>query len=474
MSPDVVARIRETVNTVSHIVLSRTSLEQIIHELGLGDSSEKAESMESRVERLRSRIQVEPSRQGDTFSISFYGTDPEMVADVTNALASRFIGENLKYREGRAAETSVYTEDELNMAKELLDRREELMRDYKLKYFNEMPEQREGNLARLNSLQEQYQSRQNSIQDLERTRVLLQEQINVRRQLLADDTRLRQAQTPSEPADDERPETDRERLARLQATLQNLSTRYTDQHPQMRRLQQEIAALEQTVGAAAAATGAATGAGDEADVAQSEGQNEGQFDQELFDLQIQLKDIGLNIQELNEERTELKKAIDQYEAWIAAVPAREAEWAALTREYGELRRHYDHLVAQNLQARSALNLERKQKGSQFRIEDPARVSEKPVRPVFLKIMAIALALGAAVGAGLLVGLELLSASFRNPDDLEASLDIEVLSSIPYLPLRREKIMRRLRAAGVSVFFIVFAAAIGAVIVMQWNQGNIIL
>ncbi len=465
MSPDVVARIRETVNTVSHIVLSRTSLEQIINSLGMADQSDKALSMEQQVERLRGRISFDLSRQGDTFTIAVFGTSPERTAEITNALASRFIEENLKYREGRAAETSLYTQDELTMAKEMLDRREEMMRDYKLKHFNEMPEQREGNLARLNSLQEQYQNRQNSIQDLERTRVLVQEQINVRRQLLAENARLRAAQAPTEPAAGVQPETDRERLTRLQATLQNLLTRYTEQHPQIRQMQREISALEHVV---------ETSGSDEGTTAQTGRPSDGQFDQALFDLQIQLKDIGLNIQKLNQERTELLKAISQYEGWIAAVPAREAEWSALTREYGELRRHYDHLLAQDLQARSALNLERTQKGSQFKIEDPARVAEKPIKPIFAKIMLFGLLAGAGLGALLAFGLEALDASFRNPNDVEAALDLEVLCPIPYLPLKREVRVKRYQGVAKATFFVLFCAGIVAVVVMKWNEGVIIL
>jgi polysaccharide biosynthesis transport protein len=466
MSPDLVARIRENINTVTNLVLSRTSLEQIVVDQGLLDtSSDKPQSMEGAVERLRALIHIEPSRQGDTFIISFVGTDPEVVEKVTNSLAARFIDENLKYREERAAETSVYTSDELVMAKEILDRREATMRDYKLQYFNEMPEQREGNLTRLTALQQQYQSRQDSIQDLERTRVLIQEQINVRRQLLADTARSRLSQVP-EAAATAQPETDRQRLARLQGTLQNLLGRYTEQHPEIRQLRREIGALQQVVGAEATAGGAA---GSDSRQRSSE-----PFDQELFDLQIQMKDVVLNIKKLNEERAELKKAIDQYEAWIEAVPEREAEWSALTREYAELRRHYDHLVSQNLQAQSALNLERKQKGSQFRIEDPARVAEKPIRPVFLKVMAIALLAGLGFGVALAVGLELLDASFRSAEDFENNFPVEVLCSIPYLPLRKEIRRARFRQVAGIMVFVVGAGVLVAVTFYGWQHGTIIL
>ncbi|SHI12792.1 polysaccharide chain length determinant protein, PEP-CTERM locus subfamily [Desulfofustis glycolicus DSM 9705] len=469
MSPDVVSRIQETVNTTTQIILSRSSLEKIIADLGLFKESENPPSVEAQVQALRQNINVQRSSRDDTFSISFSGRNPSQVALVTNSLAARFIEENLQYREERAQETSLYTQDELNMAKEMLDQLEAKMRDYKLAHFNEMPEQREGNLTRLNSLQEQYQGRQDSIQDLERTRVMLQEQINVRRQLLAENARLRQNQLQPQTPVTAQPETQQERLARLQTTLQQLLGRYTERHPEVKQIRREISSLEQSIeqnlGEAADSTASAS---------QRQPSGGRQFDQELFDLQIQLKDIGLNIEELNKERVELKAAIEQYEQWIAAVPEREAEWSALTREYAELRRHYDELVSQNLQAQSSLNLERKQKGSQFRIEDSARVPEKPVSPVFVKIMALALLAGAGVGGVLAFGLNMLDTSLRSPADFENLFQQEVICSIPYLPLKRETRREHLWSIAGALFFVVYGAAIVAVIFYTWKQGHIIV
>jgi len=61
-----------------------------------------------------------------------------------------------------------------------------------------------------------------------------------------------------------------------------------------------------------------------------------------------------------------------------------------------------YLVAQNLEAKSMLNLERMQKGSQFKIEDPARVSEKPIKPNFLVIIGMTAL--ARLGAGMVITL----------------------------------------------------------------------
>ena len=151
----------------------------------------------------------------------------------------------MRYREDKASETSAYTQDELNMAKVILDKKEVVMRDYKLKYYNEMPEQRAVNMARLTSLQTQYQSKQESIQDLERTRLLIRDQIEVRRQLLSN---IQQGSAQTLPGG--KPgqiENNSTKLVKLQSELQDLRGRYTNLHPRIKRLKKQIAALKRTL-----------------------------------------------------------------------------------------------------------------------------------------------------------------------------------------------------------------------------------
>ena len=90
----------ERINTLSQQVLSRTNLENIINQFRLFEGPDYASMyMEEKVNRLRKQISVEVStdrrRETDAFTISFQHRDPRIVMNVTNALASYFIDENL-------------------------------------------------------------------------------------------------------------------------------------------------------------------------------------------------------------------------------------------------------------------------------------------------------------------------------------------------------------------------------------------
>lgn len=136
MSADKSSRIRDIVSTLTQVVTSRTNLEKLIVDLALYPELLARLPMEDVVEIMRKDINIVPSPQGDIFKIAFTHHSRDKVVKVTNALAAKFIEENLKYREERATETSSYTSNELESAKAAMDRKENAMRDYKLQHFN--------------------------------------------------------------------------------------------------------------------------------------------------------------------------------------------------------------------------------------------------------------------------------------------------------------------------------------------------
>ncbi len=466
LSPDERGKLKNVVSTLSPLILSRTNLEGIIESQKLYTDNLKKSAMYDVVQLMRKRIVISPSRQGNIFTVSFSDKNPEVVARVTNIIAGKFVEENLRQRQDRAVETSNYTEDELEMAKKTLDQKELILRDYKLKYYNEMPQQRQENINRLTALQEHYQGKQESIQDLEKTRVLIHEQINGRRQLLE---RLAKVDSSASSGEAEVAPvlSSWDELQQMKKMRKMLQQRYTAKHPKIKMMDKRIAALEKA---------AVANKPQERNVVE-EGYTKNReviTDKILFDLNLQLKEISLSIEKITKEMARTKKQIGKYEKWIAAAPIREAEWAAISREYGELKKHYDFLVAQNLQARSVMNLERNQKGSQFKIKDTARPPLKPVKPDFLKYMLIAVVMGAGIGGGIALCLEFLDTSFRNPETVEDVFGIEVIACVPRYQLVHEKKKQKLRYWVEGIFFSSWMLVLLASLVFFWSRGKIII
>lgn len=453
-------RLQESLATLQELVTSRNSLEKVIQQFSLYEEARKKLPIEDVIEVMRKNIEIKPFSKGDVFSVSFQGADPQKVVRVANALASLFIEENLKYREERATETSKYTENELAMSKKVLDAKEQQMRDYKLKYFNEMPDQRQSNLEQLRSLIEQDQGIQTSIQDLERTKVLALEQARIQQQLA---TMSMQSASPSSipPA---HPETDGERLQRLQAYLVQLQGKYTERHPEVRRTKQQIEQLE-AKGVKVVRSGGQGNTSSRASIA---------ADLERQRLQTQIKQIDLNIEQLRKTQAAIPAQIAQYQKWIEAAPVREAEWNILTRDYNELRRHYDQLVANNLQAQSAENLERNQKGSKFKIVDSARVSEKPFKPNFIKILLVAVVGSLGLSVGSVLALDFIDTSFKDVGELEEFIGVPVICAVPFIEKASETHKERLRFLWSVVGIGIYALGLMIVLGVLWTKGLIII
>ncbi len=458
LSPDVESKIRDIVNTLTQIVTSRTNLEKIIKDLDLYHEQRNILPIEDVIDIFRKKILVAPSGVGEVFTVSYSGRDPDKVVRVTNALAAQFIEENLKYRQERATDTSSYTSQELQMAKKVMDAQDEAMRDYKLQNYNEMPEHREANISRLTALQGQYQGKQESIQDLERTLVLIQDQMNNRRMLI---------QQSVEPVVNGTEANSKQTLANLRSDLDRLLLKYTDKHPEIVRLRKLIDKME-------IETASENPGNNEFSNGSRPNVQDVGYDRILMQLETQQKGVRLNIAKVENEKDQLQKRIEQVEKWVAAAPIRETEWTSLTREYGQLKKHYDYLVGQNLQAESMLNLEERQKGSQFKIEDPAINSGKPVKPDFLKIMGISALSGLGLGLALTLLLDFFDASFRDPETLEPLLGVSLLITIPYIETDIEQKNITMHRVLIGSVFLVASGLVGTLFALAWTRGLIIL
>ncbi|MDW7773810.1 MAG: Wzz/FepE/Etk N-terminal domain-containing protein [Desulfobulbaceae bacterium] len=451
MSPDDLrTATREIVDTVGQQILTRSSLESIIKEFDLYSGMRETMSMEDIVNVMRTdHIHTQFLQTGgDIFQVSFQGNDQNKVMRVTNELAAKFIEENLRYRQERASLTSTYVKDELKMAKEALDEKELLMRDYKLQYYNEMPEQLMNNMNRLSSLQIQYQNNQTSNHELERTRLLVQEQMASRRDLLAQAETaqdLGNASSGGGPGD----------IYQVRMKLQSLENRYTEKHPEIRRLKKIIHDYESQ------------------DNSGSRNANY-KFDQQLQELGQQLKDLEMNISRLQEERENLAEQIQKYEKWIAATPVREAEWSGLTRDYQQLHERYQQLVTKSLEAESARSLENQLEGSQFKIIESAHFPEKPTFPDFKIIMLAALGLGLGTGAILAIGIDFLGTSFKDPVELEDFLEVPVVCAVPAIYTKNEVVRKKAKNIALNLFLLFAAAVLISVAIYLWKQGIIII
>src|SRR5690606_39028796 len=111
-------------------------------------------------------------------------------------------------------------------------------------------------------------------------------------------------------------------------------------------------------------------------VSAAEGQRLGR----VSEVRTELVDIERQIVRAREDEQEARADADAAQARLDALPGRETDLIALTRDYGILEERYKALLAKREQARISANLEARQVGEQFNIIDPARLPERPYSP----------------------------------------------------------------------------------------------
>jgi capsular exopolysaccharide synthesis family protein len=139
------------------------------------------------------------------------------------------------------------------------------------------------------------------------------------------------------------------------------------------------------------------------------------------------------IKSLKERQSKTLAMIKEFEKRVEETPANEQKLLSLARDYEMSQKNYQTLLEKKLNAKISENLEKRQKGEQFRILDPANLPERPFKPDRFKIMLFGILLSAGTGFGLIFLTEHLSPSFKNLEDLSGVVDLPVLAIIPTMP-----------------------------------------
>ena len=85
-----------------------------------------------------------------------------------------------------------------------------------------------------------------------------------------------------------------------------------------------------------------------------------------------------------------------------------------------------------MNARISENLEKRQKGEQFRVLNPANLPTKPFKPDIFKLVLFGIASGIGAGGGAVYLREMMDDSFKKAQDVEDILRMPVLAAIPNL------------------------------------------
>jgi polysaccharide chain length determinant protein (PEP-CTERM system associated) len=457
----VTSRIEDRLQSISQQILSRTRLERIIQDFNLYAEQRAAGIMEDVIEVMRRNITVEVVK-GDAFRVSYVGSEPRTVMQVTERLATLFIDENLRDRELLAEGTNQFLESQLEEARQRLIEQEQKLAAYQRQYSGELPTQSGANLQVLQNTQMQIQALQESV-NRDHDRKLVVERaladLNLPEPQVIVFPAIPQPGDASQPA-----RTLQEQLKIAEETLRALELRLRPEHPDVVRASRAVVELQQRVQAAAldvplspVVTPAAPPASELARRNRRE------------ELEAELRNIDTQIAEKRAEEQRLREVSANYQARVEVIPLRQAELAELTRDYGTSQNFYNGLLSKKADSEIAANLERRQIGEHFKLLDPARVPERPFSPNLFRINLLGALFGLGLGVAVAALVEYRDTSFKTDVDVTSVLGLPVLATIPVMlntVERRHHAHVRI-AVAIAVVLIVVLSGAG---VLAWRLG----
>lgn len=475
VSTDIEARI----STISQQIMSRSNLEKIIDQFGLYQDSEDM-YMEDKVEGLRKRINVNinRARQGsEAFSITFRGTNPERVMRIANTLASYFMDENLKVREAQAVGTTEFLESELEKTRRKLKAREERLSEYRAKYLGGLPDELEANLRTLDRLQTQHTDKLAALRDAKNNLAALQNQIAQQKEMASQsfDTMFEENGFEGDAVFSE----EEQKIESLKEELDTLLLKYTEKHPDVVKLENTIEKLEKQKAEKQKETAALDAAEGEENTepmpSDMETPGAGEDGSDLFGADfmamqqtMQLKQAKNDIARLQSEIDSIEKKMNLYQQRVEKTPEREQELQELKRDYANIQDVYTSLLDRKLEAELSMNMEKKQKGEQFRILDHARVPQKPISPDVKIAFVLSFGGGGALAGGIIFLLFIFDNAVRRDEDIEEEFGLPILAEIAPIREPAEVLKEKFKTAAFVLVSAYTMLVIGFFLILNFH------
>lgn len=378
----------EQVSAIVSEILSNDSLAELVEKTRFAERANVQGSREDVLGAARSAITVEPDQElrasgssgPDTtyvFVVRFRSKDPKLAADMANGLVSRFTSAHARRQTRQARLTTQFLEREAQRARKELEAIRKKIAQFKREHRGQLPSELSTKLSRLTRLQQQRDSLGRQLSQAESRLVAVREQ----------------------GVGDQRTKV----LADLRSQLVNELTVHTQDHPNVKALERQIAQIEKDLE-----------------------ENPPSDDR---DASPAAKGVRREIASLRSQIQAVEGEIATLEAQVGDIPALQEELDALEQQESLLQEKYVEASRKVRDANLAENLQREQQGFSVSVLEPAFPPSQPTMPSYLfALMGLAATLGAGAGTGLL--LELLDPVILTARQVEDYTGLPTLGTVP--------------------------------------------
>lgn len=460
----------QRIEVMQQKVMTTTNLMKIIEKFDLYHDDLQKKTREEVIEDMREDIGMEPlsaevvdprtgrpSTATIAFSLYFDHTSPEMAQKVANELVSLYLNENLKTRSKNAEEASQFLMAESERLGKKMSELEAKLAEFKKGNVEKLPELVQFNIQLMERAESELLDIERQIQSVKERKIYLESELA-----------QMQPNATLYSSSGERILGKESRLKTLQAELVTLIARYSEDHPDVRKMKKEIAALEKELGQQGSKTELQlqlkklqteyTGLREkysedhpdvkkarqaietlQAKIAQMPDDAENSEpatepdNPAYIQLQAQLEAAEAELRSLYTRQAATKKRIRDYEDRITNSPKVEQEYRAITRDYENTLAKYQEVKAKQMEAQLSEELEKERKGERFTLIEPPLLPEVPYSPNRVMIIILGLILSFGVGLAVVAIAESMDDCVRGIKSMENLFGFPPLATIPHIP-----------------------------------------
>lgn len=354
----------DRLKSFNEIIYSRSTMNMLIDSLGLATGSESRKEMDDLIEKVRGDIRTS-LKASDSFSITYYDTEPKRTKEAVQILSDYFIKTKLQLENKRNTQTVNFFQNKLDELQKTVETREAELINKIEEDVQSTPRENRGLQSNLEQVENKLDDINLSIQKTQTKLEIVRAVNNGERKLEA----LYQLNTGNLSSGD--------RLNNLMNQYKEFSSKYTSEFPKVKELSNKIYAMT--------------------------AQLESDIESNLFDLKAQKSYLA-------NQRNAITRKIEE-----TTIAERRTNQSKM--DFDIYRKLYDEMKVKLEQAKTTRDLGKKAE-NQFVVIDPPMIPSEPSKPNRIILAGGGLFLGIFLGVIAAAVAEFLDTTVRRPEDIQ--------------------------------------------------------
>jgi polysaccharide chain length determinant protein (PEP-CTERM system associated) len=398
------------------VLVSRPNLERIAKETDLALRAKDAAALEELVAGLPDRIGLVGGGRDQIFSISFRDHDRAMAQRVVEAMLDSFVEDSMDLKKEDSSSAQRFLEQQIREYEARLREAEAKLADFKRGNVGLMPGEGGDYYARLQMELTKRDDIAAKLRQATQRRDELARQLEGEEPTFGFGPRGSGGATSAVDA----------KIVELQRRLEQLLVTYTEKHPDVDAIREQIAQLEERKKSAKSPRDLALPPedGDGLTASQSLAVNP-----VYQNMKIAMSQTEVEIADLKAQLGEQQRVVGGLQGRVNTMPRVEADLAQLTRDYEVNKAQYTQLLQRLESARLSQQASTTNDQVKFRILEPPMTPRAPVAPNRNLLLVIVLAVGLSAGIGLAIALNFLKPVVTSRHDLRHLTGLNVIGSI---------------------------------------------